>query len=403
MVKKTGTQSRATKREIEVERELILHREDEYDRVRFESKKDNDLFVLDRIADAKVLRHISSEKLPYKGMKNFISEMERFMITKFLSNHGTESAVKLAKLHSDHSKKSLEASNVYNLWADDDIPPDEKERKRLISDISGVPTLSGVAPTKVKPNIKYRPRKFIEKSIQVVVAEPGQSFHPDEEQHQDTIGEALDIELHRNEIFEYRKVPIGNEGMKPETLKVLLGSSDDESNTDDINTVAQMRYKKRNIKLTHTQRNKRKRATARDTERREQKRRKQLLNSILDAKQLNKELRKKDEMQKSKRERLREIKKELKSKPLGIQDRRKLIDRDPINAMCLPVALTKEIKYTGGSLRTMIPKGNLLSDRVESMILRNMHNSKTLNRKKIIQGKKRKFLGEKMRMELLDH
>merc|ERR1711934_780 len=100
-------------------------------------------------------------------------------------------------------------------------------------------------------------------------------------------GEALDIELHRNEIFEYRKVPIGNEGMKPETLKVLLGSSDDESNTDDINTVAQMRYKKRNIKLTHTQRNKRKRATARDTERREQKRRKQLLNSILDAKQLN--------------------------------------------------------------------------------------------------------------------
>jgi hypothetical protein len=59
----------------------------------------------------------------------------------------------------------------------------------------------------------------------------------------------------------------------------------------------------------------------------------------------------------------------------------------------LPVALTEELGADGGgggSLRTVVPKGSLVTDRVESMAARNMIvKRRASGARRIVQGKKR--------------
>jgi nucleolar protein 53 len=88
------------------------------------------------------------------------------------------------------------------------------------------------------------------------------------------------------------------------------------------------------------------------------------------------------------------------AKPLGMNVIGKLSELDPINAPSLQVALTDELK--DGSLRTVRPKGSLLTDRMESMISRKMANRKAAHKKKVVHGKKRKNMkGGKGREYLL--
>ena len=71
--------------------------------------------------------------------------------------------------------------------------------------------------------------------------------------------------------------------------------------------------------------------------------------------------------------------------------------KDPIRAPSLPVALTEELgKAGGGSLRTVTPKGSLVTDRLESMVARGMIQKKKTDGRRIVQGKRRKkVVGEK--------
>ena len=64
----------------------------------------------------------------------------------------------------------------------------------------------------------------------------------------------------------------------------------------------------------------------------------------------------------------------------------------------MPFALTEELKETGGGrLRTVRPKGSLLKDRMESLGARGLANRRTLQKKNVVQGKRRKMKGGKHR------
>ena len=98
------------------------------------------------------------------------------------------------------------------------------------------------------------------------------------------------------------------------------------------------------------------------------------------------------------------LKKEKKSIPLGKDVWTTLSSIDPIRAPALPVALSTELQggdgtsksSGGGGLRTVIPKGSLVTDRLESMVARNMISKKKLNGRRVVQGKRRmKRVGEK--------
>jgi hypothetical protein len=56
------------------------------------------------------------------------------------------------------------------------------------------------------------------------------------------------------------------------------------------------------------------------------------------------------------------------------------------------VALTEELHGSGGGnggLRTVTPKGSLVTDRLESMVSRNMIQKKKAEGRRIVQGKRR--------------
>ena len=67
----------------------------------------------------------------------------------------------------------------------------------------------------------------------------------------------------------------------------------------------------------------------------------------------------------------------------------KYSQKDPIHAPTLPVAL--EAEHKDSSLRTIIPKGSLVTDRMASFADRNLVSKRKMgDKKRIVQGKRRK-------------
>ena len=115
----------------------------------------------------------------------------------------------------------------FDLWGDNDNSTNnqkdgKKAGTKLVPVIVGSAASAGTAPIVFKEVSKASLRKDIQqpaaisnkelkrkerlkekarKTVQVELAQPGQSYKPDEGQHQDVIGEALGIELRRKEAF----------------------------------------------------------------------------------------------------------------------------------------------------------------------------------------------------------
>jgi nucleolar protein 53 len=237
-------------------------------------------------------------------------------------------------------------------------------------------------------------KKTARKTIKVEPAQPGMSYRPDEEQHQDVIGEALSIELLRKEAIEYKNAPLGGGELNEETMALIVGSSDEESSDEeeeddniDMNGTGRAPVKRKE-KLTRAQRNKQKRIKQEQLALQEKKRKKLLIASLSDAKKVTKEVRKEEAAKLARRQEIQALKDEERAKPIGGNIIGSLAELDPINAPSLPVALTEELK--GGSLRTIKPKGSLVTDRIESFISRKMANRKAISTKNIVHGKRRK-------------
>jgi nucleolar protein 53 len=106
-----------------------------------------------------------------------------------------------------------------------------------------------------------------------------------------------------------------------------------------------------------------------------------------------------EKVQQARQQELTQLKEEKKARPLGKDLWNAVSQQDPLRAPSLPVALTEELEGKsggGGSLRTVTPKGSLVTDRLESMAARNMITKKKLEGRRIVQGKRRKkVVGEK--------
>lgn len=462
MGKKRGAVIRAKKRADEAAEELLNQTIENKESAQYEAKSNEELFIIDNTPDATTISqkkkkkrslHESSSTLTLKqGKKNRISEMDERKIHDMLKKHSKETIIELANANEERLKQRKRMKRIagtakanFDLWGDDEndksnttISAQNKRQRsgkangggtKMIPVKVGIASAAGTAPIAFKEvskaslrkdiqqpaaiSKKERKRKEREKemarnTVQVELAQPGQSYRPDEEQHQDVIGEALGIELRRKEAEEYKNAPIGGGRMNQRTLSLLIHSSDEESSddddddaedNDDENIKSAATSIKRKEKLTKAQRNKQKRVKAMQLELEERKKAKQFLHSFQDAKKISKEIKKEEAERLARKEEINALKEEKLSKPLGVNVIDQISKLDPINAPSLPVALTEELK--DGSLRTIKPKGSLLTDRVESMISRKMANRKTLEKKRIVNGKRRKMKGGKGREFLL--
>mmetsp|Transcript_15129 Transcript_15129/g.18435 ORF Transcript_15129/g.18435 Transcript_15129/m.18435 type:complete len:438 (+) Transcript_15129:102-1415(+) len=425
MGKKRGAVIRAKKRADAAALELTKQTFDNQELDQLEAKADSELFVLDTKPDSSNSSNVVNKKkrksdvkkssLDVKqGKKNRISEKDERQIKKLINAHSKDTIISLAAGTEQRFKQRKRVKRVagtakasFDLW---DESNDNNAGTKLVPVNSGVKSAAGTAPIQLKSVCKTTLRKDIQqpaklsnsqrklrlayeakaqKTVKVELAQPGQSYRPDKEQHQNVIGEALSIELRRKEALEYARTPIGGGQMSEKTLALLVGSSDEESSDDeeDETMTSAVNPVKRKEKFTRAQRNKQKRLKAEQLALDERKRAKKLLNSVQNAKSIAKQIRKEESARIAKKEQIETLKAEKLSKPLGTNIIEHLSQLDPIHAPALPVALTDELK--DGSLRTIKPKGSLLTDRMDSLVSRKMANRRMLEKKRVVHGKKR--------------
>jgi len=438
MGKRKGAALRAKKRADVAAAELLNQQIKNKDLDKFASKTNQELFVLDNTPDAAVTLALAKKKereaalekkaaTPLQKVtqskKHRISKKDERQIRRIMQRHSPQGIRDLAASNRLRMIERGRAKRVggtakanFDLWGEDQEIGSENDVK-IMPFTSGGITSAGTAPIEFKPVSRTARRKDIQqpakvsnkllkarafdkekstKHIQVDLAQPGQSYRPDEEQHQDVIGEALDIELRRKEALDYKNTPLGGGKMSDETLAILVGSSDDESSDDGGeggNHSGPTSILKRKEKMTRAQRNKQKRVKAGQTILQERKRAKKLLASVNDSKTIAKKLTKEERILMARRNEIHALKDEKRSLPIGSNVIVSLSKLDPINVPSLPVALTEELKSNGGSLRSMKPKGSLLTDRMESMVSRKMANRKKAYKKNVVEGKRRKING----------
>lgn len=336
------------------------------------SKSNDQLFVLDTTAE-----HVPKQELPKRQHKKKPKHsVTKIKVGALLKKHD---AATLQLMAAQTSKKKRKSTAAFDLWQDED--KDEEPQTRPTKSVGGIPpepTWTKAAPAP--------PLKRQTPTVAVDVAQCGQSYHPDVQQHQNVIGEALALELRRNEALDYKQAPLAT-GLNDETKAFMLQEEFSSSEDEDDDKEPPVFHKQKS-KLTRAQHNRQKRVRAQQKQERSQKLAKKRMNAIAEAKKVTKDLAKQDQAQKERREQIKALQQSSK-RTLGKLVVQHLSESNPIRAPTLPVALTDELS---GSLRTIKPKGSLVTDRMESFKDRNMTHSKKLTRKTIVQGNKRRKL-----------
>jgi len=422
---KQGASLRAAKRAKVANQQLEQALAEQSEQHRVQSKGDEELFVIDTdrketAASSRAGSRRKAEKEASKKGKHEYSVFEKRNIQKVVKTHGIEGTIALAemgraRLHEKKIHTRTAAATVkptFDIWDE----PTPATASSAVETNAPSKSFAAVARPIEMPKPKQMVAKLSNKQIKarvqalesapptlaVEVAHPGQSYHPDKEHHQDAIGEALSIEIRRNEAVEYKEKPL-SEGMSAFTKEFIVDSdaeeeesSDDEDedggNVDGNN--GSTIVKKRKEKLTRAQRNKQKRAKAELTAIKERKQHKQFIHQANEVRQHEKAVKLAEAEQRERQEILSTLKMEKKSKPLGKDVWGTLSQKDPIRAPSFPVALTEELQTNGGAaggggLRTVTPKGSLVTDRLESMVARNMISKKKMEGRRIVQGKRR--------------
>ena len=201
----------------------------------------------------------------------------------------------------------------------------------------------------------------------------GQSYHPDPVLHQQLLQTAIQIEVARNKALEHAITPIST-GLSAETRAILMkdDSEDeeeegdgDEANTKQETSMAVGEIPKRLNKLTTAQRNKQKLRRHQEAVLRKQKMTKKLLNDG-ELPKYQKDLKRQQQLSIQRQlQKIQQQQTKLETNPLGAKIEILQSKANPILAPTLPVALPHHA--ASSSLRTIQPKGSMITDRAHSL------------------------------------
>lgn len=386
-----GAALRAKKRSTLAAQEHLEATAQETEKKQVTEKKDEELFVLDTTAILPSKKQL--EKKEKKKRKHTPSAKEQLQIQKLVETHSANKLRELAKTQT--SRRARIKGSVkpnFDLWGDEEEKIPNKRSKPEVGPGIGS-TLAGIKPSKHLEIVSGRALAAPGASkVNIDVAKSGQSYNPDRVEHTKVLHEALQVEKKRDIAEKEKNAPIST-GMSAETRAFLLGDSDtdDSSDEEDTNTRKEERpIEKKKEKLTRAQRNKQKRLRAEQFEIESRKRQKKLQNSVAEAKAIAKKLKREQSDQKKKKERIKKLKEET-ERVKGKNVYQQMAEENPIHAPTFPVALSSDLKISGGSLRTLKPKGSLVTDRMTSFLDRDMAPKKQLKIRKRVEGKRRKI------------
>mmetsp|Transcript_35331 Transcript_35331/g.55035 ORF Transcript_35331/g.55035 Transcript_35331/m.55035 type:complete len:418 (-) Transcript_35331:16-1269(-) len=392
-----GAKLRAKKRGQEAAKALVETKARDTETRQVTEKGDAELFVIDTTAilPSKKTLHKKTTKQKFSN-----SAKEQSQIEKLVAKHTKEQLERMTKTKTARHAMIKGAINPkFDLWGSEDPAAADKKKKKntpVVNPVIGS-TLAGTKPAEHVEITTTRalPAPKAATAIRVDLAKSGQSYNPDKVLHKMTIMEAVQVERKRELAEAEKKAPIST-GMSEETRKYIVGDTDseDESDDDDNNkkddeeTTGELKVEKKKEKFTRAQRNKQKRLRAEQREIDARKRLKKFEGTVGEAKVIAKKLRKEEAQTVERKMELEKLKKE--HEPVQGKDvYAKLADENPIAAPTYPVALPSELK--SGSLRTIKPKGSLLTDRFASLRDRDMAPKKQLKKKKKVEGKRRKM------------
>lgn len=417
-----GAALRAKKRETELSKEIVDTAADAVETAEVTAKADDELFVVDTTAVVPSKKQLA-KKVQRASKQRENSKKEQAQIERLIQTHTPEELQSIAEQKPTKRPKIKGAIDpTFDLWGED--------AKKIASVTPPAPTLKtqNIAGIKPESHVQIKPRPALPdpsskkrktttttnsttegrgSKIRVEVAMSGQSYNPDKIEHKKALEEALRLETQREAAERELKVPL-SKGLSEETKALLLGDTDSEDESDDdegdaktsnsdggVNAIS-----KRPEKLTRAQRNKQKRLRAEAHEVQERKRQKRLQNSVEEAKAIAKKLRK-EQLEKAKKKAEVEELKAATARIKGHNVYQQIARENPIDAPIFPVALPHELKaaaakettatYASTSLRTMKPKGSLVTDRMISIVDRDMAPKKALKTRKRVQGKRRKL------------
>lgn len=431
-----GAALRAKKRSTELATEMVEAKAVDVEERHIVEKEDSELFVLDTTATLPSKKQQEKKVIKLRKQQKYQSSAKELaQIQKLVDTHPVDRLQEMA----DTARKARTVSTVgapfqrtkrkgavnptFDLWdgtantnnhltsktgkqVDNAVVVDNNNNTGPPQKRSTLP-LAGLKPSthvkKITTLKALAPSTRAKGVVSIDVARPGQSYNPDANYHQAEIQEALRVETKRERAEKESKAPI-SKGLSAETRALLLGDTDSEDENDDDDhddggnkddgadptRTTTPKLEKRPEKLTRAQRNKQKRVRAEQYEIQERKRQKKLQNAVSEAKTVAKKLKKEEIAKEQEKKRLKQLKAE-KERTKGKDVYQQLADENPIGAPTYPVALPNELKQSGGSLRTVKPKGSLVTDRIVSLMDRDMAPKKQLKQRRRVQGKKRKI------------
>lgn len=388
----------ADKESAETKADLVETRE-------VSEKQDVDLFVIDTTAVLPSKKQLQKKELKVKDPRKNPSLKEQAQIEKLVERHSPNQLQKLVAQGNLSSKVAVRKGSVqpnFDLWAEpsklqNTITGDSKKRKTVDHVIGSA--LAGIKPS-THVQILTRPAlpapHSKSQTVTVEVAKAGQSYNPDKVLHNMALQEAVQVEHKRQKAEKEAKAPIST-GMSAETRAFLVGSdsedsdNDEESNAEPDDSGNDNRpVEKIQKKLTKAERNKQKRVRAEQREVESRKRQKKLQNAVGEAKVIAKQLTRQEIEQNKRKEEMEKLKL-ANQRTKGADVYHRQAEENPIYAPTYPVALSSELKQTGGSLRVIKPKGSLITDRMISLADRDMSAKKQLKKKLRVEGKRRKM------------
>lgn len=410
-----GAALRAKKRQQAQLEELQEKQAEQVSQQAAADKTNEELFVLDTTGDT-VPHHQRPAKQKKQKKGTVWSEREKKEMEKLLQKHSKEQLATMAQ----KGRKFFDKSNhlkthgirrakaqTSDLWEEpssavakkderqtrkassqannnhDTVPSPQRDAKMVVS--PGKKAVGGISTPLISLNKEEAEKKSVtpqsgtrkkRKKTAVDVAKSGQSYRPDPKEHQDVLREALEVETNRAKAEKEKNDPI-SPGMKPETKALLVGDSDtsdseDEDSEDELVEITGHVFHKQKDKMTRAQRNKQKRIRREERDRQEAKKRKLAENSVYRINSFKKEINQEAESSKQRQEERQKREEEKEAVPLGKAVEKKLSEQDPIAAPTYPVALSSEVRRKDASLRTILPKGDLVTDRMASFALRNL-------------------------------
>uniref|UniRef100_A0A7S4AFH2 Ribosome biogenesis protein NOP53 n=1 Tax=Pseudo-nitzschia australis TaxID=44445 RepID=A0A7S4AFH2_9STRA len=408
-----GAKLRSKKRGTEAERQIVEKQAVRAEEGAVTEKADEELFVIDTAALVPSKKQLA-RKEKKQGKEKTVSAKEQTQIQKLVDTHSAKELEALVKKTSTTAKrapkriKARQSVPTFDMWADDD----GKTNKNIVKAKKQAPVMVSSGPHGIVPlnHVKIgttkalpaqAPKNKDRAPVTVDLAKSGQSYNPDHKDHRSAIEEALLVETKRDKAEKEAKLS-ASQGMTPETRALLLGDTDteDEEDSDDdddnnnsdggdegieTKSIAQ----KRPEKMTRAQRNKQKRVRAEQYEIKERKRQKRMQHELRGIKSVKRTMRKEELERKAAKEKIEQLKQES-ERSKGKDLYKQLADENPRYAPSYPVALPGELK-SGASLRTIKPKGSLVTDRMVSLMDRGMTAKKQLKLKNRVEGKRRKI------------